>query len=251
MPTDPIILPDTPAVEGPTFRSLTGLRPELGVPELLRGQGVDPDRASRRMVALAESLVDEVRSLIDPAAIYAIFPVVELDHQRVALDNGAALSGPLISRALAGATHVALAVCTAGPALEARVQELFDEGDAARAVALDGAGNAAASAVAQLLGVVLCDEATACGLRTGMRVQPGQEGWPLAEQRTLFNLVPAGQIGVHLTPSCLMLPLKSVSFAVGLGPGMSEDAVPCDFCSRRGYCKWRREHPGAAPGGHP
>jgi len=235
--------PGAPSALGaPTI--VTNLSLELGVPELLRGQGVDPGRASRRMVALAEGLVDEVRSLVDPAAIYAIFPVVELDHQRVTLDNGVALSGPLVSRALAGATHVALAVCTAGPALEARVQELFDEGDAVRAVALDGAGNAAASAVGRLLGAVLCDEATARGLRTGMLVNPGQEGWPLAEQRTLFDLVPAGQIGVYLTPSCLMLPRKSVSFAVGLGPGMREDAVPCDFCSRRDHCKWRRENPG-------
>jgi hypothetical protein len=36
-----------------------------------------------------------------------------------------------------------------------------------------------------------------------------------------------------------MLPRKSVSFALGLGPDMQADAVPCDFCSKRERCRWR------------
>jgi len=72
-----------------------------------------------------------------------------------------------------------------------------------------------------------------------MRAEPGQEGWPIQQQRVLFDLLPAGEIGVRLTASYLMLPRKSLSFVVGLGPEMQPDAVTCDFCSKRERCAWR------------
>jgi hypothetical protein len=55
----------------------------------------------------------------------------------------------------------------------------------------------------------------------------------------LFDLLPAREIGVQLTESCLMLPRKSVSFAVGLGSEMQADATACDLCSKRDHCRWR------------
>ena len=83
------------------------------------------------------------------------------------------------------------------------------------------------------------DEATARGLGTGMRASPGQEGWSIWQQQMLFGLLSAEEIGVRLTESCLMLPRKSVSFVIGLGPEMRPDAVTCDFCSKRNRCRWR------------
>ncbi len=117
---------------------------------------------------------------------------------------------------------------------------LFAGGDAVRALALEGAGIAVVRQVANTTGVQICDAATARGLRVGMRANPGQEGWSIQQQRVVFGLIPAEEIGVRLTSSCLMLPRKSVSFAMGLGPDMRADAVPCDFCSKRERCHWRR-----------
>jgi hypothetical protein len=90
------------------------------------------------------------------------------------------------------------------------------------------------------MGVRICDEATARGLSVGMRASPGQEGWSIQQQRVVFGVVPAEEIGVRLTSSCLMLPRKSVSFVIGLGPDMRADAVPCDYCSKRERCNWNR-----------
>ena len=117
---------------------------------------------------------------------------------------------------------------------------LFAAGDAVRAVALEGAGVAAVRQVSTQLGVFICDAATARGLKVGMRASPGQEGWSIQQQRLLFGLLPTEEIGVRLTSSCLMLPRKSVSFVIGLGPDMRADSVPCDFCSKRDRCQWRR-----------
>jgi hypothetical protein len=221
--------------------TLTDFDISLEVADVLDGQGVPPARASERLVAVAQEVLGQAQELIAPAALFATLPIRTLEHQEIILDNGATFSGPLVARALAGATQVAIAVCTIGPALEERMSDLFTAGDPVQAVALEGAGVAAVRQVSAQVGVRLCDVATARGLSVGMRASPGQEGWSIQQQRVLFGLLPAQRIGVQLTSTCLMLPRKSVSFVIGLGPDMRADSVPCDFCSKRERCQWRRK----------
>ena len=217
---------------------VTDLELSLEVEHVLRGQGIDPARARPRIVAAAREALEEAQSLLAPAALYTILPVRDFQHQRVTLDGGEGFEGPLVARALAGAAQVALALCTVGSALDERVAELFAE-HPVRALALDGAGIGAVGRVARLVGERVRVEATTRELRIGMRAEPGQEGWPIQQQRQFFSLVPAQEIGVRLTENCLMLPRKSISFVVGLGPDMRPDAVTCDFCSKRERCHWR------------
>ena len=218
---------------------ITDFELQLEAAHVLRGQGIDPSRARPEVVAAAQSVLDEAQALFAPAAIYTTLLVSDFQHQRVTLEGGAVFEGSLVARALAGATEVALAVCTAGPAVDERVAMLFNAGNPVRALALDGAGIAAVGGVARMAAERICDQASTRGLRAGMRAEPGQEGWPLRQQRVVFSLVSAERIGVRLTESCLMLPRKSISFVVGLGPEMRADAVSCDFCSKRERCHWR------------
>lgn len=220
---------------------ITDFQLVLDAAHVLRGQGADPARARPEVVAIAQGLLGEAEALLAPAALYDILPVRDFRHQQVTLEGGAVavLEGPLVARALAGATEVALAVCTVGPALEKQVTALLAAGDSLRASALDGAGTAAVGEITRMVSERICDEASKRGLRIGMRASPGQEGWPLEQQRVLFSLVPAEKIGVHLTESCFMLPRKSVSFAIGLGPEMRADETTCDSCSKRERCGWR------------
>jgi hypothetical protein len=184
-------------------------------------------------------VLDEAQALLAPAALYITLPVRDFRHQQVTLDGGTVFTGSLVARALAGATQVYLVVCTIGPALEERMDDLFAAGDAVQAMALDGAGTAALGEVSGMVVARLRAEASAHGLGSGMRASPGQEGWPIEQQQVFFGLIPAQEIGVQLTNSCLMLPRKTVSFVIGLGPEMRPDAVTCDFCSKRERCPWR------------
>jgi hypothetical protein len=211
----------------------------LDAARVLQGQGLDPARARPEIVAAAQEALGEIQALLAPVALYDTVPVRGFRNHTVILEDGASLAGRLVAQALAGATEIALGVCTIGAALEARVGALFAAGNPLRALALDGAAIAALGRISQAVGERICADAGARGLRTGMRVSPGQEGWPLEQQLILFDLLPAQEIGVKLTGSCLMLPRKSVSFAVGLGPEMQADATACDLCSKRDHCRWR------------
>jgi hypothetical protein len=214
---------------------------ELDVSHILEGQGVDAERVRPAIYDTAREVLDEARALLAPMALYGVLPVKGFRHQQVTLGDGteAVFEGPLVARALAGAEEIVLVVCTIGPALEARVEAMTADRDILHAMALDGAGVAALRLVSETLYDRVERESTARGWGYGMRAQPGQEGWDIWQQRVLFDLLPAEEIGVRLTDSCLMLPRKSVSFVIGMGPDMRPDAVACDFCSKRSRCPWR------------
>jgi hypothetical protein len=54
----------------------------------------------------------------------------------------------------------------------------------------------------------------------------------LTEQHTLFGLFGDYDVGVTLTDTCLMRPLKSISGLIGLAPADRVEALgsPCDRC---------------------
>jgi len=62
--------------------------------------------------------------------------------------------------------------------------------------------------------------------------------WPMEEQRKLFALLgdPVKEVGVELTESCLMIPVKSVS---GIWFPAKIDFENCQLCSREN-CPGRR-----------
>jgi hypothetical protein len=71
------------------------------------------------------------------------------------------------------------------------------------------------------------------------RMNPGSlQDWPLREQRKLFALLgdPEDAIGVRLTESLIMVPLKSVS---GIWFPTEVDFASCQLCPREG-CPGRR-----------
>jgi hypothetical protein len=220
------------------MRRLSNIDIELDANAVLEGQGIDPGRARPGLVASAEAILPSLPDLLDGAAIYDVFPVRRFDRKTIQLDGGLTFEGPLAARALKGAEQVTVAVCTIGPALEAAVKELFDD-DPVQAMALDGAGVAALREVSWVVIDEVRGIAADQGWGSGMRAQPGQEGWSILQQRAIFGHLPGDEIGVRLNDSCLMVPQKSVSFVIGMGPGMRPDAVACDFCSRRERCLWR------------
>lgn len=62
---------------------------------------------------------------------------------------------------------------------------------------------------------------------------PGENNWDLKEQKKLFNIIPAKEIGVKLNDYYMMEPIKSLSFVYGVTPNMDFDTAGhnCRECS--------------------
>ncbi len=219
---------------------LTDLVPQFTLADLWQMEmgGREPRPAIKQA---AEDLYPEAQFLIHPAAIYDRFSVQKATHDRVYLTNGAVLRGPDAAKVLSPARQVIVGVVTIGDALEARSAQFFSQGNSLEGYLLDSLGTAAVTNLVQQVCACLEPLAAEQGYPLGFPISPGEPGWPLTEQKVLFSLVTADRIGVTLTEGCAMLPKKSISFVVGMGPGIltAAEGSQCDYCSLRETCRHR------------
>jgi hypothetical protein len=138
--------------------------------------------------------------------------------------------------------RMAFAVCTIGPALEMEVTRLAGAGQTLQAVVLDAIGSVAAEATADAVEQQIAAEVSGQDLRISCRVSPGYGDWDIRSQAALFSLVPAGRIGVRLSETCMMIPRKSVSFALHVArePARLRGESSCADCSQH-HCPYGRE----------
>ena len=195
------------------------------------------------MIAVAEEAIALGQTLFAPVAIYDEFEVRGVTGERVELaaDSAGLTVGPKADL-LDPAQRVLVVVYTIGPALEARVGELYGEGEPLLSYMLDCAGVMALGMVGERLRRLAEEEAAERGWGVGPSLSPGGlVGWPVQGQRELCALLPLADIGVKLNQYCVLEPHKSVSMVIGLGTGYRSHEVGsvCDYCALRDTC-WRR-----------
>jgi len=218
------------------------LRLSLARTEVLHFMGY-PDGASPApaVAALLEDSLVEARALAKARGAWLELPVEEA--AAVGLD-------PMPARSLI------VGLVTAGGGIEAAASRTLQRGEATAALVLDACGSAAAeeaadrlgaAIVATLAGAPIDDDPPEQAPPLSCRISPGYGQWPLDAQRSLFSLLPHEALGIRLEPSLLMVPRKSISFAMWLGA----EARPlaglsgCARC-RLETCIYRRQPMGAA-----
>lgn len=203
------------------------------LPKLLARPGVRADW---------EAALDDAHALVRPAAIWDAFPIREFRHERLVLADGTRIGGGPVAAVVAGASELAVGVCTAGAAISQRISEHQRNGRRLRAMFLDDLGSWAVDQVRQQLCRAIEADAAGRGWQASVSLSPGESEWSVAEQLVIFALVDARPIGVTLTESLVMSPIKSLSLIVGIGPGPLgvEGGSNCDFCTIRERCAHRR-----------
>jgi hypothetical protein len=211
----------------------------LNVDDVLRGEGMDPAAARAKRPALMKAAVEAAQmgpDKIKPAAAIHEAKVLEHRHERIRLEDGTLLTGPLTARHLAGADRIAAVVCTIGPELEAFAST---QEDMLLALALDGLGNAAVTLVGQQVCERIAGRSQTDGLMTSTPLSPGVPEWPVeVGQPEIFALTDPAAAGVRLTEGGMMIPKKSVSFVVGIGKNISQ-VNPCEVCNLKETCRYR------------
>jgi len=183
----------------------------------------------KSLLTEVEKLLEFAKPFIKPKALYDFFPSQQLSPRFL----------------FTKAEGTILCVCTIGKALEEESNKLINKGELSQAVILDAIASCAAEAVAEESYQIICKEIGAKfpGRKFTHRFSPGYCRWPLEEgQRTIFNLLPAEKIDVRLTSSFLMIPQKSISFAVNVGLEIDpllglRECHTCDLLN----CSFRRE----------
>jgi hypothetical protein len=139
-------------------------------------------------------------------------------------------TGPIIASQLKNSKAVALYVSTAGPLLEQWSHEVMAEGDMMKGYVIDTIGSDVADRASEWLEKRIDESVAHRGWKITNRYSPGYCDWPVVEQQKLFSFLPTGFCGISLTPSSLMLPIKSISGIIGLGPNVERGAFQCSIC---------------------
>lgn len=205
----------------------TVFEPELS--SVLRKLRVKEGTASAGKV---EQLLSEAQALARPKALYGVAYVEQRSEDSIGVD-GHTFDSRVLRVNLEQAHRVFPYVATCGTELEewsSSIDDMLESywADAIKEMALRSAMRALSEHLQRRF-------------RPGRmsRMSPGSlEDWPIYEQRKLFALLgdPEDAIGVRLTDSLIMIPLKSLS---GIWFPTEVDFASCQLCSREG-CPGRR-----------
>lgn len=141
--------------------------------------------------------------------------------------------GKIISRQLRGSIRLIFFACTLGKRFDRWSRDFFAQGDGLSGYVADGIGSVMVEAATDWLDEQLQREMSSAGLSCSNRFSPGYCGWDVRQQHTLFALLPDHFLDIELTPSALMLPIKSVSGVIGAGPGLRRLPYSCQLCSKQ------------------
>ena len=160
--------------------------------------------------------------------------------------------GKIITNQLKGSEALCWFVATAGQEFEAFQHRLTQEGDMVRVYLANEIGSIIAEKTADRMEDLLQEQLTPKGLYRTNRYSPGYCGWKVSEQPILFELfrpkdsaqncnVPPTPCDIHLTDSCLMIPIKSVSGVIGIGHNVHRRDYTCNLCGLSASCKRGRK----------
>ena len=212
---------------------------ELEIEGFLDAQGEAFRRSGIKEVA--HWAVQEARPLILPAMSYEWLTVRSIDDRRVEV-GGVLFTLGRHADLMATAREAFVCVVTIGPRLEQRARELGAAGRALENFVLGEAGVFAVGSLIRNAHRVIEEEAARKNWGVGAELAPGQlAGWDIEEQKLLCGLLDTEGIGVTVTDTGMLVPQKSASMMVGIGPEYmsAEVRTPCEFCDLGDTCRWR------------
>jgi hypothetical protein len=190
---------------------------------------------------LIDDYVENVHNLIEPSYSCVVRDIKLVQGSRVIIDGSIIFESPVIASLLEQCEKAAVFVVTIGERLEEMAYRLAEDGLIVQATVLDAIGSVAAEEVAEFVQGKVREIADDQGLAISQRFSPGYCDWDIGQQRRLFWAVGGDSMGIHLTDGCLMIPRKSISGIIGIGPrdGSVDNYNPCRTCDKHN-CPGRR-----------
>ncbi len=190
-----------------------------------------------------DSCIEEAKSLANPRIISETKKVALLKPNFVEIEGSVRFSGRRLASYLKDSSDVCLFLVTIGNLLEDKASAYMARGEPLYGYLLDKIGALAAESVAESVEENLRKIYLGKGKSVSMRLSPGYCDWPIEEQFILAKALDFSKAGVSLTKQCMMVPRKSISAMVGIGPKglFSKRESQCEICDKK-ECDYRRAY---------
>ena len=200
---------------------------ELDRSEAIRYMGYHGTQPDEAVQASLTRCGEALQQAAEPKSIFRVFPDVQIHSKNLA-------------RNLQGCSEVCLMAATLGIGPDRLI---------ARASAIRMSDAVIYQAAAAAMVETYCDEvnerirqdAAQRGMYCRPRFSPGYGDFPIAHQRDFSRLLDTPRkIGLTVTESCLLAPIKSVTAVIGLSPEKQDcHRKGCEECGKTD-CNFRR-----------
>jgi hypothetical protein len=207
-------------------------------------------KSNPKLIDETVKAIETAEKLWQPRAVYEDFTVIDIEGEEILLaprgaDNGTRLKiGPHIDL-LAMAESAMISVVTVGSQLDHRITELNRGNHLLEAYLLDSVGVVALTEVDKAVRQRAEQQARNLNWGVSERLGPGSlMGWDLTGQSVISSLVDIKKIDLTINESCVLMPFKSASSLIGMGPAYPSKKVGsiCRFCMHAGSCWRKREN---------
>jgi len=187
---------------------------------------IESQMSRERLTEIIESLRGQVASQIAPRAMYRVTQTEDSGIQEYNPPD------PLLE-----SSHMCCLLVTVGET---------EYGDASFSMAekmvRDAMENATVGFLKQEIALRIRDDAHETGWNTTRLFSPGSGNvdWDITNSAFIFEILPGSEIGMSLSDSGLILPPKSGSSVIGLGPDIeqAENLFSCEGCPRIQECDY-------------
>ena len=208
--------------------------------EVCRYLGYNGHNPTASISSLIDLQIARAYKLIKPAYTYALKAIDSVRGDEVLVDGSLVFTSKIVSCMLSDCEWVAMFAATIGNDLEEESLKLVEKGEMVKAAILDAIGTEAVEKAACKLQDAIEGIAKTMGCQATLRYSPGYCDWDINQQKVIFQAIDSTSLGVRLTESCLMVPLKSISGIIGIGKLDKTKPPPCLVCSRKASCPYKR-----------
>ena len=207
-------------------------------------------KSNPKLIDETVKAIETAEKLWQPRAVYEDFTVIGIEGEEILLEpRGANNStrikiGPHINL-LEMAESAMISVVTVGSKLDRRVTELNQSNHLLEAYLLDSVGVVALSEVDKAIRQQAEQKARNLDWGVSERLGPGSlMGWDLTGQSVISSLIDIEKIDLVINESCVLIPFKSASSLIGMGPAYPSKRVGsiCRFCMHADTCWRKREN---------
>ena len=201
--------------------------------DILRIMGKTEPVIDKYVGDLIEHYIRECKSIITPLACYSIFenPKFAPDKHSLILNHVSFDLERIVYSALKNSSYIAVFVSTCGEKIELLSKQLMKSCNSLESYIVNLIGSDFAEEVANYAHQEIAKKVNEFHINVTNRYSPGYCNWLVSEQKKLFPLLKGNTCGIQLTPSSLMIPLKSVSGIIGIGINVKKVAYKCKLCS--------------------
>lgn len=200
---------------------------------VLENQGIPVGKAvSAEVVRLCDAAFGLLLEFAEPTGV--LHEISRPEFETVYRGEGRNEAHTPVGDIFDKADVLALYAVTLGQRISQEITDYFASSEFALGAMLDAAASAAADQLSQVAERRFADRLAADGRATQetgiLGYSPGYCGWHISGQRQLFDFLHPEQIGISLTDTYLMQPLKSVSGVLIAGPKRIHDlqtSYPC------------------------